>query len=570
MRLVVSVPNSKLLEEDNPHHATDFGYEEARAAFEGFPRLSMLPQFLAEGSLISPNGAAATDASVVLDERRDPVYANHFIFCSNVSEEELTAAHHGRMQLEAAPAYNRHMKALERAYADLRRANARLARQRLGKSGSAAASALASVDDLRRRCEAAEARVAELQHQMDRFGPREAGVKTVAAPAPSAGERCMNTWEDRYRRAREYLVPWVSQTIELEGKTLLEYGCGHAPVSCAFAERVERHIGLDIDVEAVETGRRMAAERGIENLELQAHPVEEIVGAMAQRQGEIDVVLLYAVLEHLTLEERLAVIRKAREVVSPDGYIVVCETPNRLFPFDHHTSWLPFFTMLPDELALDLYERSSRPDFLNAMGEAIRSGADAAREALVRWGRGVSYHEFELVFGELSHYVAASNYELVLLSEREVHPEELALARYLERVRPDLPPVFSRAWLDLILTAWPLEEPPRFIRPWTMQTVESPGVGYTAIDRLALPDAGTGVWVSPPVPTSRIVAGATFDATGASLSARGEAMSKSVAATLGGEPGQTHYACLDLGQPCTRVELSLSRPGELTFVGYEA
>ena len=48
MRLVVSVPNSKLLEEDNPHHATDFGYEEARAAFAGFPRLSMLPQYLAE------------------------------------------------------------------------------------------------------------------------------------------------------------------------------------------------------------------------------------------------------------------------------------------------------------------------------------------------------------------------------------------------------------------------------------------------------------------------------------------------------------------------------------------
>jgi 2-polyprenyl-3-methyl-5-hydroxy-6-metoxy-1,4-benzoquinol methylase len=569
MRLIASVPNSRLFDEDNPHHVTDFGYEGALEAFAGFPELTMVPQFLAEGSLIVPENATGTEVSVALEDRRDPAYANHFIFCSSIAEDDVAAVHHGRMQLEAAPAYNRHMKALEQANAELRRANARLARQRLGKSDSAAASHLAKQEDLRRRAEQAEAKVAELQDQVNRFGLREARVAATAAPPPSTNGGCTNTWEDRYRRAREYLVPWVSQTIELDGKTVLEYGCGHAPVSCAFAERVARHIGLDIDADAVETGRRLAAERGVENLELHAHPVEEIVGAMAEHQGEVDVVLLYAVLEHLTLEERLEVLRKAREVAQPDGHVVVCETPNRLFPFDHHSSHLPFFTMLPDELALQMYERSSRPDYLNAIGEAMRAGPEAGREALVRWGRGVSYHEFELVFGQLSHYVAASSYDLVLLPERQVNPEELALARYLERMRPDLAPAFSRAWLDLILTAWPLEEQPRFVRPWTMETTESPGVGYTAIDRLALPDAATTVWMSLPAPTNRVVVGAVFDASRASLSARGETMQSDLAATLTGEPGQTHYAAFDLPEPSTRVELGLSRPGELTFLGYE-
>ena len=57
-------------------------------------------------------------------------------------------------------------------------------------------------------------------------------------------------------------------------------------------------------------------------------------------------------------------LRLAREVVKPDGAIVVCETPNRLIYFDHHTAQMPFFHLLPDELALDYYPRSRRPDFL--------------------------------------------------------------------------------------------------------------------------------------------------------------------------------------------------------------
>jgi hypothetical protein len=75
----------------------------------------ILPQYLAEGSLIAPAGARDTDVSITLDDRDEPGYANHFIVCVNFPPAEVGAAHHGRLQLEAAPAYNRHMKALERA-----------------------------------------------------------------------------------------------------------------------------------------------------------------------------------------------------------------------------------------------------------------------------------------------------------------------------------------------------------------------------------------------------------------------------------------------------------------------
>ena len=93
------------------------------------------------------------------------------------------------------------------------------------------------------------------------------------------------------------------------------------------------------------------------------------------------------------------------------------------------------------------------------MRRRAAAGATPLLEAIARWGRGVSFHEFELVFGERSgEHVIASNYDPILFGERPVHPEEVILARYLERWRPDLAPVWSRYWLDLILSPRPVAE----------------------------------------------------------------------------------------------------------------
>ena len=38
VRIVASVPNSKLFEEDNPYHLTEFGYDEATRGVRAVPR----------------------------------------------------------------------------------------------------------------------------------------------------------------------------------------------------------------------------------------------------------------------------------------------------------------------------------------------------------------------------------------------------------------------------------------------------------------------------------------------------------------------------------------------------
>jgi 2-polyprenyl-3-methyl-5-hydroxy-6-metoxy-1,4-benzoquinol methylase len=601
LRILASVPNGKLFGEQNPFHVTQFGYDEAVAAFAPFPATVMVPQFLAEGSLICPPGARETEVTLSLEDRDEPEYANHFLFCVNFEASEVQRVHHGAMNLNAAPIFNRWSEGLKHANRALRRENARLARARLGKAGSAAASALAGlaareaqIAALEQRCRTAESRVRELEESVTAVRsppvsvpapeadaaqrspadtPRRASMLLEAVEArPLALEpgEDPNSWEQRRRRAAEYLIPWIEQTIPLAGKMVLEYGCGNAAVSCAFAERAGSVIGVDIDSGWIELGNDEIRRRGLGNVELERHPAETILEAVAERRGQIDVLLLYAVLEHLTLQERLAVLRLARDVVKPDGAIVVCETPNRLIYFDHHTAQMPFFHMLPDELALDYYPRSEREDFKAAITAAADGGREAALEAIARWGRGVSFHEFEVVFGDLSRHVIASNYDPLLFGERPLHPDEVILARYLERWRPDLAPVWSRYWLDLILSPRPVEKRAAFLRPWTADTVASRNTGWTAGENLYLKGPDAMLSVTLPHPTQRLVVGSvTHDGRWLTIRVHPEGAGGFMAAQHKASAGHAAFTTFELELPAQRIDVEASDACHVVFVGYD-
>jgi hypothetical protein len=92
----------------------------------------------------------------VFSQRREPEYANHYIACVGIDAVLLD----GRVQVEAAPLANRYIKSLERANEELRRTNARLTREHLGKADAAAASELARRAD-RRELEEAFADLSE-------------------------------------------------------------------------------------------------------------------------------------------------------------------------------------------------------------------------------------------------------------------------------------------------------------------------------------------------------------------------------------------------------------------------
>ena len=151
LRIVFSVPNSKGFGEENAFHESEFGYEEALSACEGFADCTMLFQFLAEGSLIRRREPAETAGRLVATERGEPECANHFIACINLATELERLPDWAQMHLEAAPVYNSYMRNLEQANRELRRTNARLARSKWAKADSAASTLLGKLELERRR-----------------------------------------------------------------------------------------------------------------------------------------------------------------------------------------------------------------------------------------------------------------------------------------------------------------------------------------------------------------------------------------------------------------------------------
>jgi len=108
----------------------------------------------------------------------------------------------------------------------------------------------------------------------------------------------------------------------MEGKKILDVGCGVGMYLQALRAFSERVYGVDID-----------AQRAV-----QAHQsLPYIVVAPAERlpfaQGSFDVVLLHEVIEHVEDDRRA--IREAHRVLAFGGRMVIF-APNRLYPLETH------------------------------------------------------------------------------------------------------------------------------------------------------------------------------------------------------------------------------------------
>ena len=371
--------------------------------------------------------------------------------------------------------------------------------------------------------------------------------------------------DGRFDAASDHLIPWIEQIVPLRGKTVLEYGCGVGFVSRAFAARAGRHIGFDIDEGAIAMAHDVLSHGGLTNAELHHRPPQEITAAVERYAGHVDVFLLYAVLEHLSVQERLDVLALARRVVHRDGVIVVCEAPNRLVHWDHHTTQMPFFNLLPDDLALRYARHAPRQEFVAAMAEAELRGHEDAQTALTRWGRGVSYHEFELVFGDLRKHVIASNYDPLLMDVRPVICDEQRLARTLEDARPDLAPVFGRDWLDLILTPVAVPGSPQFIRPWPLSTLDSDRVAFHPGEWLEVHPGGR-LGVALRARTRELMIGVVADSDAVEVSVQGGGATVTVLAS--GRSGAARYVTVELPRPERELQLRFDQAAKVNFVGY--
>jgi len=107
-----------------------------------------------------------------------------------------------------------------------------------------------------------------------------------------------------------------------------------------------RHVtGVDIKERAIALARLRAAEQGLceETVRFRIvdsdHPVPG--------DDAYDLVILNAVLEHLTPGKRATILPVLWRALRPGGHLLIHETPNRLFPIDRHMTGLPGLPWMP-------------------------------------------------------------------------------------------------------------------------------------------------------------------------------------------------------------------------------
>ena len=179
--------------------------------------------------------------------------------------------------------------------------------------------------------------------------PRVSGPASESAcPPPDAAGLGQPSYVWRFGLERRLSL--IRRFVPLEGRRMLDIGCGVGTFVRRLGEFSPHVYGVDIDGERVRHGAQSLppAEGGglavavSENLPFQ--------------DGTFDLVLLHEVLEHV--RDDALTLREACRVTRPDGNIVIF-CPNRLYPFETHGVFLgqryvfgniPLVNYLPDPL----------------------------------------------------------------------------------------------------------------------------------------------------------------------------------------------------------------------------
>lgn len=255
----------------------------------------------------------------------------------------------------------------------------------------------------------------------------------------------------RTERFHNHLVPWLRSVYDLDGKVALEVGSGTGASTIAFAPYLKHVHCFEIGEKSIRAAEFRMNHFGISSV--QQHRQLFNPDCRLVKNGEkVDIVLLVAALEHMTFEEVETVLTCAYASLNTGGVILIAETPNRLCPFDYHTSWLPFYQWLPEPVKERYSDFSTRNHFASDMRYVRESNPSTLRDRLIRWGSGVSYHEFEIIFGKDIHSkIIADGWEDEVRALAPVFWDDEILLDMFKHFEIAANKAFARSWLYFII-----------------------------------------------------------------------------------------------------------------------
>ena len=146
---------------------------------------------------------------------------------------------------------------------------------------------------------------------------------------------------------------------QTKGSSVLDIGSGSGASSIILAK-------MGMNVAAVECDRTLhdvAVQRVREwmlSSQIQQQCIIKTSEGLPYKSETFDVVMLSAVMEHVDPQERPQLLLEAWRVLKKQGCLLIHDTPNRLWPYDGHTTGLWFTTWLPWTLRVAYARRYSK------------------------------------------------------------------------------------------------------------------------------------------------------------------------------------------------------------------
>ena len=159
--------------------------------------------------------------------------------------------------------------------------------------------------------------------------------------------------------------------ISLRDKKVLDFGCGFgASTHCLMKRGAENIVSTELVKENMDFAEIMCMEFGYsDKVKLVRKDLIKDISPESY-----DFVWLQAVVEHLLPDERKEYLNKLWNSIRPEGYLIITETPNRLWPYETHTTsgtW--FIPYMKDKKIFEVMRK--RNEYKNWIDEEFyRSG----------------------------------------------------------------------------------------------------------------------------------------------------------------------------------------------------
>ncbi|MBI2485316.1 class I SAM-dependent methyltransferase [Candidatus Uhrbacteria bacterium] len=148
---------------------------------------------------------------------------------------------------------------------------------------------------------------------------------------------------------QEQFLGFVRRQTDVAGKSVLDFGSGCGSSAIFLAREGAAVTSVELMPLYRQAARLRLRDEGL--ADRVGIVGEHDVGTLPFPRASFDLVTMSAVVEHIHPKDRRGLLHQLCAFLKPHGLLIITETPNRLWPYDGHTTRLPFTSWMPLTLA---------------------------------------------------------------------------------------------------------------------------------------------------------------------------------------------------------------------------